>query len=53
MPSYVRITGQSPALLTPTTPSITLVGQIRNPWTQIGQENCIFTFRMVGLLASR
>ena len=53
MPSYVRITGQSPALLTPTTPNITLVGQIKNPWTQSGQENCVFTFRMVGLVVSR
>ena len=47
-PSFVRLT-QSPATITSTTPNVTLVGQIKNPWGEIGLENCIVDFRMVGL----
>lgn len=52
-PSYIRITSQSPAILTKTTPTVALAGQIKNFWGRTGQENCIATFRMVGILALR
>jgi hypothetical protein len=51
-PSYISITSQTPAALATTTPTIALTGQIKNFNGQTGQENCIATFRMVGILAT-
>lgn len=51
--SYIRVTSQSPATITRTTPTVTLAGQIRNFNGQAGQENCVASFRMVGILATR
>lgn len=52
-PSFVQVTAQAPTTLTATTPSMTLVGKIKNPWGHIGQENCIASFRFIGVLEAQ
>ncbi len=49
-PSFVRVTSQVPATLTPATASVTLTGQIKNPKGNAGEETCIVTFIMSGVL---
>ena len=48
-PSFVEVSKQTPATLTATTPDVTLVGKIKNPWGNIGQENCVANFLFVGV----
>ena len=48
-PSFLLVSQQSPATLTATTPDVSLLGKIKNPWGEIGQENCIGTFRFTGV----
>ena len=48
-PSFLLISRQAPATITTTTASILLEGKIKNPRGNIGQENCVATFRFVGL----
>jgi hypothetical protein len=48
-PSFVRIISSSPATYATTTQNVTLYGQIKNFYGMTGQENCVATFRMVGL----
>ena len=48
-PTYVLISGTTPAVLTNTTPSITIVGKVKNPSGQFDQQNCIANFRFVGV----
>jgi hypothetical protein len=52
-PSFVKIISSSPATFTTTTQTVSLYGQIRNFYGLSGQENCIATFRMVGILNVR
>jgi hypothetical protein len=52
-PSFIKVTSQVPASLTTTTPTMSLFGQIKNFNGQVGQENCVATFVMVGILATR
>lgn len=52
-PSFVKITKPNPAVFSATAASVSIAGQIKNFAGQPGQENCIVTFDMVGLLNNR
>ena len=48
-PTFISVSKQAPAALTATTTNVTLVGKIKNPWGNIGQENCVASFIFVGV----
>ncbi len=48
-PGFVLVSKQTPATLAATTPNVTLVGKIKNPFGITGQENCIANFLFVGV----
>jgi hypothetical protein len=47
-PSYVLVSKQTPATLDSNTKSVTLVGQIKNPFGITGQQGCVASFLFVG-----
>jgi len=47
-PSFLLVSKQMPSTLTTTTPNVTLVGQIKNPYGDTGFEACVETFIFVG-----
>ena len=50
-PTFLKVTSQAPATQTVTTPNVTLVGQLKNPKGNAGEEACIIGFRFVGVLS--
>jgi hypothetical protein len=49
-PSFVLVSKQTPAAIDSNTKSVTLIGQIKNPFGSIGQENCVADFIFSGNL---
>jgi hypothetical protein len=49
LPSFLLVSKQTPATIIATTTDVVLVGKIKNPFGNIGQESCVATFRMVGI----
>lgn len=48
-PVFVKFAKQTPTILTAGTPTVTIVGQIKNPEGRVGEENCIASFTFAGV----